>query len=223
MSFTKFAQSIFLYTAVLTSGCSAILGQRTIEAESINDAKFITQFKDPGHFDIGAGFTVLKNTADGRDARGTLVSFKAYPTGRWYTQAKAPGIKDVISESESKSEEDSKGKHSTTSLLEANKVLVERQSTGFYVVPERDKFYHRFSFFYGISAGNFSGGDLDSQVNAFGIGYDIAPEFSIITGVGFYDYKLPSETEEDSDSAFLFGVSLNLNAFTGLLKAAGQH
>ncbi len=49
------------------------------------------EVEPPGFFDIGVGFGFVPNTRDGvnDDASGTVVSFKAYPLGRWYSAAQS--------------------------------------------------------------------------------------------------------------------------------------
>jgi len=71
---------ILVGCALLSSSC------KTIE-RSLNPTK--APYKDvvePGFFDVGAGFGVVKNTrpGDNNDASGVIVSLKAYPGGRWY-------------------------------------------------------------------------------------------------------------------------------------------
>lgn len=46
----------------------------------------------PGFLDVGLGFGVAFDTREeaNNDARGTLVSLKAYPNGRWYSTPKKP-------------------------------------------------------------------------------------------------------------------------------------
>lgn len=79
------------------------------------------------------------------------------------------------------------------------------------VVQERDRFLNRFSVFYGTSAGHFSGGGLESDVNVFGVGLDVSPDLSLLFGRAFYD--VDDGGGEDSDNSWFFGASLNLFAF----------
>ncbi len=78
----------------------------------------------------------------------------------------------------------------------------------FYIVEDRAKWFHRLSVFYGRSTGDF-GGSIDGAADLVGIGYDVAPQFSLLAGWAFVD------REDDSDSSMFFGTSINLNAFKG--------
>lgn len=143
-----------------------------------------------GTFDIGVGYAVAvdTHTGDDNDASGTLVSLKGYPFGRWYAPPKDKAMK-----------EDTKWDKNAN-----------------YQVPKMDKWQNRLSVFYGASAGEFSGGGLESTLHAVGLGFDITPEIAIIAGWSFYDKGA------DTDNGPLFGISLNLYAFQKIFKAIGD-
>jgi len=236
-----------------------------------------------GFFDVGAGYGRLRNVEGSKDADGIVVSFKAYPAGRWYGElkdspmggalpAEVRASMDVIadlSESDrvtavtteaglasvfnfdrqglpaarqnakhirtletllSGSAGDkvpAQGRRLIRSAIDANRTLSDGErmqmravasvddepTNAFYVVEERANLLNRFSVFYGVSAGNFSTSDFGSSINTIGIGFDVSPELALIAGRGFYD------GDDDSDSAFFFGVSLNLNAFRSLMSS----
>lgn len=69
----------------------------------------------------------------------------------------------------------------------------------------------RFSIFYGTSVNEFGGGGLESNVNAIGLGFDVAPQLSILVGYGFY--RVDDGAGTDTDGGLVAAVSLNLNAF----------
>jgi len=110
-----------------------------------------------GTFDIGVGYAVAVDTHTGpdNDASGTLVSFKGYPFGRWYAPPKA------------------------NVMVEGTKW----DENAHYQVPGMNKLQNRFSVFYGASAGEFSGGGLESTLHAVGVGFDITPGIAILAGL----------------------------------------
>lgn len=87
-----------------------------------------------------------------------------------------------------------------------------RESSGgfeeveWFVVEDRDRWFHRIAVFYGRSATDF-GGSIDSDADLVGLSYDIAPQFSVMAGWGFFD------GDDDLSSRYFIGTSLNLNAF----------
>lgn len=137
-------------------------------------------------FDVGVGFAVAKNVRYGpdNDASGTLVSFKGYPFGKWYAYPKKGDVS-------------------------GDKGLDQKLH---YQVPGRESWLCRLSGFYGASAGEFSGGGLDSTLHAVGVGFDITPEIALLAGCGFYDV-VEQDGTSDTDYGFIFGVSLNMSAF----------
>lgn len=223
--------------------------------------------KYPGYFDIGAGWGRVidtRGTGDDDDAEGTMITFKAYPGGRWYGQLKdelsnklrdvdrslisilaihhrkkadaaalkPPGTPPTLASGTvtagqamvdnqnvplgfsdralvQRAVQDKK-------LTENELLLLERLAEGgedneWYIVKERDSFWHRFAVFYGRSVADFDSGGLESEVNAIGIAWDVSPDLSLQIGRGFYE--LDDGGGLDSDSSIYFGVSLNLNSF----------
>ncbi len=253
-----------LCIAVLVSSCSTF-------HQALNPIKIdLKDAEPPGFFDIGAGFGLVRNVAGSSsgDASGILVSFKAYPWGRWYGEAKQSKRFDgVTSNDKNAIDQLVKGKAASgasyltgagaqlrshvqsiiddrsanlgssttlalTRLVDTNvaavsaadqatlKTVVDAPSSSrkWRVIKERDGWYNRFSIFYGTSAGEFSGGGLESSVNSIGLGYDISPDLALHAGYAFYDFEQGGST--DSDSSFFYGVSLNLFAFKNFLAAA---
>jgi hypothetical protein len=139
------------------------------------------RYMKTGTFDIGAGFGVASDTREGdnNDARGTIVSLKGYPLGRWYAEP------------------------------------TEEAITKFGLKKD-----HWYEVRGDVSAGEFSGGGLDSTVHAFGLGFDIIPEMAFILGWGFYDVKDGDVT--DTDNGIVFGVSLNIYAFKKIFQVIAE-
>ena len=137
-------------------------------------------------FDIGAGFAVAQNVRHGpnNDASGTLVSFKGYPFGKWYASPKKDGVDGGMN-------------------LDQN---------SHYQVPGKENPLCHLSVFYGVSAGEFSGGGLDSTLHAVGVGYDITPGIALLAGWSFYDV-VEQDGTSDTDNGLIFGISLNMAAF----------
>jgi hypothetical protein len=143
-------------------------------------------------FDIGVGFAVAKNVRHGpnNDASGTLVSLKGYPFGKWYASPKK---------------------------LDNNVGDIKLDPNSHYQVPGKGPL-SRLSVFYGASAGEFSGGGLNSTLHAVGVGFDITPGIALLGGWSFYDVTEQDGTS-DTDDGFIFGVSLNMSAFKRLLAS----
>jgi hypothetical protein len=83
------------------------------------------------------------------------------------------------------------------------------------------RFLRRFSVFYGTSLSDFTGGGIQSTVQAVGVAFDIAPQFSIMYGVAFYEVEVDDGSGtgtliDDTDHEQIIAVSLNLNAFKSL-------
>ena len=260
------SRSLFpvLCLAALLPSCSTF--RRALDPIKID----LADAEAPGFFDIGAGFGLVRNVAgeSSGDASGILVSFKAYPWGRWYGEAKqSKRFEGVTTNDKNAIEQLIKGKEgggaayltgagaqlrshvqsiiddrsaklgsdttlALTRLVDTNvasvsvadqatlKTVVDAPTSSrkWRVIRERDNWYNRFSVFYGTSAGEFSGGGLESSVNALGLGYDISPDLALHMGYAFYDFEQGGST--DSDSSFFYGVSLNLFAFKNFLAAA---
>ena len=81
-------------------------------------------------------------------------------------------------------------------------------------IKERDDIWHRFSVVYGLSVGEIAGSDIRGPIHVLAAGFDVAPQVSIISGVGIFEETRKSGN--DTDFAFYLGVSLNLNAFRNL-------
>ncbi len=230
IAFTKYCFPLIII--VVQTGCSTF---KTLET------KKKSALEDPSFWDIGAGFAQLQNTdsKDDNDARGLMISFKAYPWGRWYSTEKPKVLLSVDKENKNVdalkilvankkaagTEMPDKGESSIWLQLDKDTRMIST-GTPYIYCPEsgkcRDNWYHRISVFYGLSSKNFIGGDVDSNVHAIGLGYDITPELALITGLGFFDLKKNDNSRSDSDAAFLFGVSLNLRAVGAMFKAAGN-
>ncbi len=185
----------------------------------------------PGYFDVGAGFGVIQRS--GPDVKGVLVSFKGYPFGRWYSKEKKSSPMDILSLSqevevdcsntatangvvEGGAEEQDKKKCEENKLRKIVDLTYKidslyKNSGEYKEIRERSNWYNRLSVFYARSPENFTGGSLDTTVDALGIGIDITPEFSLIVGGATYE-----NTDGGISNDYVFGVSLNLNAFNFL-------
>lgn len=194
-----FVLAFMLLLAALSAGCQVLdntLPELPKDAlKDPNAHATPAEYLKLGTFDIGAGYAIAIDTRDGpnNDATGTLLSFKGYPFGRWYASAK-PGA-----------------------LAKGNKW----DKDAHYKVPKNDDWYNRISIFYGASAGEFSGGGLESTLHAVGVGFDITPEMALLAGWSVYDVT-EDDGSSDADSGPVIGVSLNLYAFRKVLKALGD-
>lgn len=165
-----------------------------------------------GYFDIGAGFGVIQKS--GNDVKGTIVSFKGYPYGRWYAKAKtvdqftlANQVTDAVDSCGEDTEENQD--------CETNKQELRQQINNLYQESSKNRIIrsmrgwkHRLSIFYGVSASDFDGDGLSTSVDALGFGIDITPELSIIAGFANYE-----NDDGGISNDYIYGVSLNLNAF----------
>jgi hypothetical protein len=199
----------------------------------------------PGFFDVGAGFAQI-DTAGKTDATasGILVTVKAYPLGRWYARKKQASIKDTLEKQltmlkeqmkalNNASEKSAEKPKTTTEKVSSDVVKTNAEyayleavrdslevSKEFYPL-QKEEWFHRISVFYGRSPGNFNEASIKGPVNAIGISYDIAPEFSLFFGKAYYDELLPGGTTE-SRQHNIFGVQMNFNAFEFFNKSAGK-
>jgi hypothetical protein len=79
------------------------------------------------------------------------------------------------------------------------------------------------SVFYGRSVGGFDSNVVKGDINAFGVTFDIAPQFSVAYGRAYY-YQLPQNGASNSISASkpVYGIQLNLNAFKAIRNITGS-
>lgn len=80
----------------------------------------------------------------------------------------------------------------------------------------------RISFFYGRSIGGFDTKVVQGDINAFGVAYDIAPQFSVIWGRAYYNQAAQNGITKTSASNNFFGIQLNLNAFKTMRNITGS-
>lgn len=80
----------------------------------------------------------------------------------------------------------------------------------------------RVSFFLGRSVGGFDSKAVDGDINAFGIAFDISPEFSVVWGRAFFNQPSQTGVANSSKSGTAFGVQINLNAFKTMRGLTGS-
>jgi hypothetical protein len=80
----------------------------------------------------------------------------------------------------------------------------------------------RVSLFMGRSVGGFDSKAVDGDINAFGIAFDIAPEFSVVWGRAYYNQPVQTGVANSSKSGTVIGVQLNLNAFKAMRGLTGS-
>jgi len=90
------------------------------------------------------------------------------------------------------------------------------KSPKWHVIEERNRWYNRFSIFFGRSINDFDSGGLESEVNVVGVGFDVSPDLALELGWAFYEVDEDGTGMIDSDGSLFFGVSLNLFAFKAL-------
>lgn len=94
-----------------------------------------------------------------------------------------------------------------------------------YAVTEFNGMTHwikRVSFFLGRSVGGFDSKVVDGDINAFGIAFDIAPEFSVVWGRAYFNQPAQTGVANNSRSGTVFGVQINLNAFKTMRGLTGS-
>ena len=82
--------------------------------------------------------------------------------------------------------------------------------------------YQRISFFLGRSVGGFDSKAVDGDINAFGVAFDIAPEFAVVWGRAYYNLPTQTGVTNNSKSGSVFGVQINLNAFKTMRGLTGS-
>lgn len=80
----------------------------------------------------------------------------------------------------------------------------------------------RISLFMGRSVGGFDSKAVDGDIDAFGIAFDIAPEFSVVWGRAYYNQPVQTGVANSSKSGTVVGVQLNLNAFKAMRGLTGS-
>lgn len=94
-----------------------------------------------------------------------------------------------------------------------------------YALEELDGWKHwgsRVSFFLGRSVGGFDSKVVEGDINAFGISFDIAPEFSVVWGRAYFDLPAQTGVANSSKAGTVFGVQINLNAFKAMRGLTGS-
>ncbi|MCC7015314.1 MAG: hypothetical protein IT454_22330 [Planctomycetes bacterium] len=194
----------------------------------------------PGFFDVGIGATYLNRATSRSDdeAGGLALSLKAYPLGRWYSTKRdstpaliesgveaLKGAKADINSASGTGSSDEKEKalaktaDETTAKLDSILTgIAAYKPNELFVVREREGLENRLSVTYGINVAEFEGGDFSKDVQLIGLGFDVTPEFAIVAGVAFYR----DEVQHDVDTAYYYGISINVYAFKNLLTAASQ-
>ena len=169
------------------------------------------QLNDPGYFDVGGGVGhIIHTNSQAQASTGFLLTLKAYPWGRWYSSKKAPTAKQIALDLATKSPAD------------AGKALEDYLSnqTALYSVADQNHWYNRISVFYGRSFGNFDPSTIRGNLDAIGMEYDIVPEFAFMVGEAFYEINLPNNGF-DTKHHIIFGIQMNLNAFSAFRNLGG--
>lgn len=78
------------------------------------------------------------------------------------------------------------------------------------------------SFFWGRSVGGFDPKAIDGDINAFGIAFDIAPEFSVVWGRAYFNQAAQAGVANSSSSGTVIGVQVNLKAFKTMRGLTGS-
>jgi len=186
----------------------------------------ISDVEAPGFLDVGVGFGVAFDTHDGdnNDARGTLLSVKGYPWGRWYSKKEIAGdtqfAEQVVASTDharANGLADDQVQAVVDGLLQDRDRFLADDS--YYPIAERNQWYNRLSVFYGKSIGDFNGGNLESSVDVVGLGFDVAPQMALQLGWAFYDVDEGGGL--DTDAGLTFSVSLNLNTFKSVFGELG--
>ncbi len=171
--------------------------------------------ENPGFFDIGAGYGVARSGDD--DFSGYLFSVKAYPAGRWYSNAVTISEEAKKNITEALNDDQKSGDKQAAEVRAEVSKWDQTASWSNQTIPIKNASpWKRFSVFYGHSLGDFEGGSETGSYKCIGIGYDIAPEFAVQVGVGALD---PTGGGKLDYQGFI-GISLNLNAFKSLVNGA---
>ena len=207
------------------------------ECKSTNNINFTEErpqssLKDPGWFDIGAGVVVIKNAGIAQqNGVGGMVSLRAYPFGRWYAAPIAADPSNVnklakaASAASGVTASDTVANKEAGSNLEQAMQTVNSDLSNNYAICELDTWPHllkRVSFFLGRSVGGFDSNAVSGDINAFGIAFDIAPQFSIVYGRAYFNLPAQTGVANNTKSGNVFGVQINLNAFKTMRGITGS-
>lgn len=184
--------------------------------------------QDPGWFDVGAGIVVIENAAaPQQNAIGNMVTLRAYPFGRWYaplkslTSASSVQIETKlhVAQAATNKAADTKEKADKIAADQANSDAAQSMQTALnefgsnYALAELEfwpQMVSRVSFFLGRSVGGFDTKVVDGDINAFGIAFDVAPEFAVVWGHAYFNQ---TGVANSSRSGNVIGVQINLKAF----------
>lgn len=164
------------------------------------------QTEKPGYFDVGLGYASIDNVSGGLAASGMLATIKVYPCGKWYAVRKGSTPKEAAEKVVQAAANPSDAEKKAEAEAELRGLFEERDI--YPLVGEEWK--HRFSIFYGRSLGNFDPTSIDGEVNAIGIGFDIAPEFAVVAGRAMFR----SKGAAGDSGRWLIGVQMNFSAFS---------
>jgi hypothetical protein len=174
---------------------------------------------NPGFFDVGGGFAQLNSaTSTGQAASGFLVTIKAYPCGRWYAPKKKVSSTDVSAAAQKAKEAAQANQAQANQAF--NKTLTDFVAGQTELFPlQGADWRNRVSVYYGRSPGNFDS-NIRGSVNSIGIAFDIAPEFALIVGKGFYQTN-SGNNGIDTRQKIIFGIEMNFNAFSVFRNLGG--
>lgn len=199
--------------------------------------------EDPGWFDIGAGIVVVKNAGvSQQNGVGNMVSLRAYPFGRWYAPSKTISAEKLVAASaqvnkavalqkaadqaagtkDAPEKQSDAAKAATDAANAMNAAL--SSSGGNFALCQDDKINHvikRFSFFLGRSVGGFDSNAVAGDINAYGIAFDVAPQFALVWGRAYFNLPAQTGVTSNSKSGPVFGVQINLNAFKAMRAISG--
>lgn len=202
----------------------------------------------PGFFDVGAGYFQIHNAdGQGQDAHGVMVLAKAYPLRRYYSTRAEPvlqpqkeqALQTAVATLNQTKQQDGTSKTATekTALDGLHSALntLNQESKRVYsicypdrqlktvigkafdkITPER-RVLSRVYTYLGVSLDESGSAKINDNVKAVGLGVDITPEFSF--NVGYAMYQTDVNGQADSRESVVYGVSLNLAAFSVFREA----
>ncbi len=188
--------------------------------------------QDPGWLDVGVGVAVVEHAGSQKqNGIGNMVTLRAYPFGRWYAPLKTSSPEKITLIAAKAALANTKQTEASGAPLDntkqqdasntAHDLALEMQNAlnefgNSYALYENDgwaNFYKRFSVFYGRSVGGFDVTVVQGDISAFGISFDVAPQFALSLGQAYFNQiPLPGQASANT-SGLMFSMQINLNAF----------
>ncbi|GAB5606547.1 hypothetical protein [Sideroxyarcus sp. TK5] len=200
----RIISALMLYM-VTQSAHAAGCGELEWKAKDLSTGQTF-QTEKPGYFDVGLGYASIDNVAGGLAASGILATIKVYPCGKWYAVRKGSTPKEAAEKVVRAAANPSDTAAMAAAEIELRGLFEDRDI--YPLVGEEWK--HRFSIFYGRSLGNFDPTSIEGEVNAIGIGFDIAPEFAVVGGRAMFRTKGAA----GDTGRWMIGVQMNFSAFS---------